>query len=327
MDFFYCELSNRWFIECEHNPLRCVKRWRYTRTWVRCSSVDIFPWSSACLRTWPSFHRTFSKWTESCESSRQQRAPVGSRHSNSLMSIVEQRGQLLVTCKTKWTFNCLQQTIGEKFGLQTGRKKEEKTHWRLKLFSQFEVKSDFSDKRSTAWDFVVVVGGGGGGLSVTIITTTSSWLIVTEVRESSQLSREFREEWNSDEVRKMAGLFTVSDGFTSSVHPTLFPHQVSELSETEQRERLKNAFFDCLRKMNSDPVTLTGRLFFTSFVDFSFRELDSTSLCVFLPHPLCIKKKFNARSLCIFAMCVLCACVCMRYCPLDFFFSFSFTNV
>ena len=124
----------------------------------------------------------------------------------------------------------------------------------------------------------------------------------------------------------MAGLFTVSDGFTSSVHPTLFPHQVSELSETEQRERLKNAFFDCLRKMNSDPVTLTGRLFFTSFVDFSFRELDSTSLCVFLPHPLCIKKKFNARSLCIFAMCVLCACVCVCvYVLLSFgFFLFFF---
>ena len=122
----------------------------------------------------------------------------------------------------------------------------------------------------------------------------------------------------------MAGLFTVADGFTSSVHPTLFPHQVSELSETEQRERLKNAFFDCLRKMNSDPVTLTGRLFFfTSFVDFSFCELGSTSLCVFLPHPFCIKKFFNARSLCIFAMCVLCACVCVCVIVL-WLFSFLF---
>ena len=80
----------------------------------------------------------------------------------------------------------------------------------------------------------------------------------------------------------MAGLFTVADGFTNSVHPTLFPHQVSELSETEQRERLKNAFFDCFKKINSDPVTLTGRL----------SSLRSSSILVFVDSVLLLFVSF-----------------------------------
>lgn len=60
----------------------------------------------------------------------------------------------------------------------------------------------------------------------------------------------------------MEGAYTVADGMTTSAHPTLFPHQVSELSQNEQIERLKTALFDCSKRMFSEPITLAGKLAF-----------------------------------------------------------------
>ncbi|KAK7109448.1 hypothetical protein V1264_013488 [Littorina saxatilis] len=59
-------------------------------------------------------------------------------------------------------------------------------------------------------------------------------------------------------MNMMEGAYTVADGMTTSAHPTLFPHQVSELSQNEQIERLKTALFDCSKRMFSEPITLAG---------------------------------------------------------------------
>ncbi|KAL8624121.1 hypothetical protein ACOMHN_036124 [Nucella lapillus] len=56
----------------------------------------------------------------------------------------------------------------------------------------------------------------------------------------------------------MEEVVTVADTLTTQAHPTLFLHQVAELSEEEQVEKLNRAFFNCYQQIKHQPVVLKG---------------------------------------------------------------------